>query len=121
MSDVPHPGPQPPLFSYPFEEARLAAAAARDLADDLAQLADRYEAAAAVATVGFAGRTATTFEAQLRDTLAGLRAEAATLHGHADALEGDLVVARQREEAATQAREDWRRRHETWREAQRVG
>jgi hypothetical protein len=121
MSDVPHPGPQPPTFSYPFEEARLAATAARDLADDLSRLADQYEQGAAVATVGFTGRTATTFEAQLRETLAGLRAEAATLLVHAEALEGDLALARQREEAATQARADWHRRHETWREAQRAG
>jgi FtsZ-binding cell division protein ZapB len=121
MSDVPHPGPQPPLFSYPFEEARLAATAARNLADDLAQLADRYEQAAAVATVGFRGRTATTFEAQLHETIAGLRTEVAALHAQADQLEADVALARRREEAAAQARADWRQRHETWQQAQRAG
>lgn len=121
MSEVPHPGPQPPTFFYPFAEARAAAVAADDLADDLAQLADRHEQAAAVATVGFTGRTATAFETQLRETIAGLREEVAALRAQADALEADLASARRREEQSAQAREDWRRRHRTWQEAQRAG
>lgn len=120
MLDVPHPGPEPELYSFPFVRADQAVGALDELADELLRLARDHEDAAATATVGFHGRAADDFTELLDATLEALREDARLLRGQADLLEQEIAVARRRHEDSVDARRDWRLRRDAWATAQQA-
>ena len=115
--DVPHPGPRPPSFEFPFEAARAARAAALEAAEELRATARRHEAAADEAMAGFAGSTRDRFEAELAALIDGCRAHAEALEDQAAAIDTDVTDARERQTRAQLAQSRWERDLSRWREA----
>jgi hypothetical protein len=120
MGDVPHPGPQPAPFEFPFSQAREAVDAIEALAEELGRLVDRHADAAEVATRGFHGTTADAFDELLAATLEALGDDVRTLRAHADLLAQDTTVARQRRDDSLEARRRWQVQHRAWEQAQQA-
>ena len=120
MGEVPHPGPQPTPFEFPFAQARQAVEAIEALAEELERTAQRHGDAAEVATRGFHGTTADAFRELLAATLEALGDDVRTLRAHADLLDQDTAVARQRRDDSLEARRRWQLAHRAWQEAQRA-
>jgi hypothetical protein len=116
--EIPHPGPQPALFEFPFAQAEAALDTIDELAAHLLRLADRHAESASAALASWRGATADAFERQLGCTLDALHRDVARLRRQAEQLEEDLGLARRRHDASLDARREWRRRHAAWEAAQ---
>lgn len=104
---VPHPGPQPRLFVFPFAEASAAGQAVRDLAEDLRLLAARHEDAAAQTRPGFQGQSRHEFDRGVEAVARALRSRAAVLESQADLLDDRVALARRRLADSEEALRRW--------------
>jgi hypothetical protein len=118
--DVPHPGPQPELFQFPFPEAHAACRAIEELIDELRALLRTHHQAVDVARVDFEGRTRREFDQAFDEVTSALDAQVTALGSQLDGLEADIRTAEARRDAALQARADWSRRLDAWQAAQRA-
>lgn len=115
MDRPPHPGPQPPLFRYPFAEASAARTAADALADTLGRLRDTHDDAwSDVEAARFEGRTAGELRARLRDLLAGVDDAVDALRRQADDLADEITLAEQRQLDNAAARAAWSSSYRAW-------
>ena len=120
MGGVPHPGPQPTPFEFPFAQARAAVDAIEALAEELERTVRRHSDAAEVATRDFHGTTADAFAELLAATLEALGDDVRLLRTHADLLDQDTAVARQRRDDSLEARRRWHLQRRAWEEAQQA-
>lgn len=111
----PHPGPQPPLFRYPFAEASAAREAADVLAATLGRLRDTHDDAWSDVDAGtFEGRTADELRGRLREHLAEVDDSVDALRRQADALADEMQLARRRQQENAAARAAWARNEDAW-------
>ena len=115
---VPHPGPEPADFEFPFAPARAAALAIEDVIAALRTLVSHHESAAERARVGFEGQTRTEFDRGLGQSITALEWKIALLDAQLLQLEDEMILARRQAEQSEAAHADWQRRQEAWENAE---
>ena len=113
-----HPGPPPPTFWYPFDEAATAASATEELLSALDAAADAHASAADIARVGFEGVARQRFDRALDEALADLGRIRRLLAADLGALEDDVASARRRAADADDEQRRWSAAERRWRMGQ---
>jgi hypothetical protein len=111
---VPHPGPQPPLFEFPFAEARAALDAIESLVAALSSGARAHEQAAALPRRSFDGASRDAHERWLADVLDEVRGQRNLLEDDAAYLRQQLLVAHHAQLDRERARANWRQAHQRY-------
>ena len=115
MDALPHPGPRPRTFHYPFDEAAAVVSATEELLGALDAVVDSHVAAATYARVGFAGATRQRFDRALDGTLDDLGRLCRLLRADLGGLEDDVAVAERRAVAAEDDQRRWALAERRWR------
>jgi hypothetical protein len=111
---VPHPGPQPPPFEFPFAEARAALDAIEALVDALSRGARAHEQAAALPPRAFEGASRDAHERWSADVLDELRGQRSLLDDDAAHLRHRLLTAHHAQLDRERARAGWRVAHDRY-------
>lgn len=111
---MPHPGPRPVSFEFPFEEARSAARMIGEVIEDLHTLVRRHQEAVVCARVGFEGRTRQEFDVLFDQAMRVWELKIVALEGQLDELETDIVRAERRREERETTLAEWHWRHQAW-------
>lgn len=106
-AQVPHPGPLPEEFAFPFAEAQRALAAIDAAVQRSRATADCHGDAAAHAQVDFAGQTSDQFGSGSSQVGEALQRLAASLDADRDMLQDDIDTARRLRDASLDALALW--------------
>lgn len=109
MEAVPHPGPRPEVFAFPFAEAAAARAAMEAAADELRGLLAVHSDAVAGVRIGFEGETREHFDRGFAQLMAEVEHALAQLRAQSHALADDIDDADRRREHSLDALADWTR------------
>lgn len=115
---VPHPGPRPEAFVFPYAAARRALSAIDELLADLSSLELAHDDAVAISPWQFAGASRQAFELNLGSRLVTVASQRAALQEQHEAIAALIAQARAAEDVRDQHLAAWHRRADRYRQAQ---